>query len=157
MVWSKPVLNFYHDTWTNINLQGDSEGWDRDYGWLYPTNISVIDKSFYELPGVLDPEDGGDILENFKAFMSLGNNSWDTSIWKRKYEDYCYRLENDCFIKVYKNIYDIEERQEVVDDYELSDSKQLDLMSYLFEYSSDMKECIYIELSNRIKKLNESM
>ena len=152
-------LNFYHDTWAKINITGDSEGWDRDdreYSGLYPTNISLSDKSFYEIPGVWDPEDGGDIIENFKAFMGLGNNSWETSIWKRKYEDYCYRLENDYFIKVYKTVY---EREEACDITEEPDSKQqiVDLMSYLFENSSGMKENIYIELSNRIKKLNESL
>ena len=152
-------LNFYHDTWQKINITGDSEGWDRDdreYSGLYPINISLVDKSFYQLPGVWDPEDGGDIIANFKAFMGLGNDSWETSIWKRKYEDYCYRLENDCFIKVYKTVY---EREEVIDLPEEPDSKQqiVDLMSYLFENSSGMKENIYIELSNRIKKLNESL
>lgn len=158
-------LNFYHDTWQKINITGDSEGWDRDdreYSGLYPTNISLVDKSFYQLPGVWDPEDGGDIIENFKAFMDLGIDSWETSIWKRKYEDYCYRLENDCFIKVYKTVYEREEvpnLPEYPDLPEESDSKQqiVDLMSYLFENSSGMKENIYIELSNRIKKLNESL
>ena len=85
-------LNFYHDTWQKINITGDSEGWDRDdreYSGLYPTNISLVDKSFYQLPGVWDPEDGGDTIENFKAFMDLGIDSWGTSIWKRKYDDYC--------------------------------------------------------------------
>ena len=74
--------------------------------------------------------------------------------------------ENDCFIKVYKTVY---EREEVVEalyfdeemyvNEEIAESKQqiVDLMSYLFENSSGMKENIYIELSNRIKKLNESL
>ena len=44
-------------------------------------------------------------------------------------------------------------------DEEITETKQqiVDLMSYLFENSSGMKENIYIELSNRIKKLNESL
>jgi len=59
-------------------------------------------------------------------------------------------------LKVYKTVY---EREEILDLPEEPDSKQqiVDLMSYLFENSSGMKENIYIELSNRIKKLNETL
>ena len=105
-----------------------------------------------------DPEDGGNIYDNFKAFMSLGVDDWLNSIWNLKFTIHCINFYQQRIYN-YRIRYQIIEEPEVSDEQETEENaaktKMMKIMSYLFENKEDMKENVYLDLNNMMKELND--
>ena len=150
-------IDFYCDTWAKMNSDGDSVGWcdHESYPDIIHTTTSPGKDNYYSLPGMWDPEDDGNIYDNFKTFMSLGVDNWLNSIWNLKFTIHCINLYHQGIFN-YRISHQIVEEPEVSDEQETdAKTKMIKIMSYLYDKKEDMKENVYLDLSNMMMELNK--
>ncbi len=178
-------IKFYHDIWSKIgDTEGDEECWMEEFYFREPlTYRNHASSNIYDISGVWHSDDGGKWSENFETIMKLGINDWRNSIWKKKYDTYLQRIFEENNILLYEMIeerreqpYNAEQNgpigrlgsysgeilgetssDEEVEENSSSRDKIKSIMEYLFENTEKISEGIYLELSDKLKDLHESL
>lgn len=175
---------FYHDIWDTISTsEGDDECWVSENITSGPlTHRNHEGSTMYEIPGVWHISEGGKWTSNFETIMKIGLNDWNNSIWKKKYETYLQRIFEDEGTLIYNQIIEVEletededllqvrtyntggssdeevEREEEGDEEEITAKEKMNkIMEYLFNNSEKLQEGVYLDLSNKLKDVYESL